>query len=305
MATVAQVVPGPVGLMVALKLRQNSHLAKNQNGWEFMQYRTGRRKRLLCAAAYMRSALELALLFAAGTFGASAYAAHPLLTEDTATQGEGNSQLELTVDAFRDRLAGTDVRGVQSTALYSYGVSRTADLQIGLPYLRVAENGEDARALARGSSDLSVDLKWRFIERDAVSVGFKPGITLPTGDEEKFLGAGHVTWGALLVGSYESGAVAFHSHAGYRYYDNVVDLRTSLWHFSIAATWQVVDPLKLVADLSRDTNPEPGSSSHLDYLIIGAIWTPVKNLDLDIGYRHGTSGAALDRGVLAGMTLRW
>lgn len=253
----------------------------------------------------MTSALKLALVVVAGALGAGAHAAHPLLTEDTGTQGRGNSQLELTVDAFRDRLAGVDVRGTQSAAVYSYGVTEASDLQIGLPYLRVEENGEDAHALARGSSDLSIDWKWRFIERDALSIGFKPGITLPTGDEKKFLGAGRVTWGALLIGSYERGAVAFHSHVGYRYYDNVVDLQTSLWHFSIAATWKVVEPLKLVADLSRDTNPVPGISTPLDYLIIGAIWTPVKNLDLDIGYRRGTSGAALDRGVLAGMTLRW
>lgn len=236
----------------------------------------------------------------------SARAAHPLLTEDTGTQGKGNSQLELTLDAFRDRLAGVNVRGAQSAAVYSYGVADPADLQIGLPYLRLDEDEPaNQRTLTRGINDVSLDVKWRFYERGAFSLGVKPGITLPSGDEKKFLGAGRVTWGALLIGSYEPGAVAFHSHVGYRAFRNTLGLKTSLWHVSVATTWQVVERLKLVADLSRDRNPVPGFSTPLDYVIVGAIWTPVKNVDLDIGYRHGASGPALDRGLLAGVTLRW
>ena len=76
---------------------------------------------------------------------AAARAAHPLLTEDTGTQGKGNSQLELTLDAFRDRLAGVDIRGAQAAALYSYGVADPVDFQVGLPYLRVKENEGDRR----------------------------------------------------------------------------------------------------------------------------------------------------------------
>lgn len=253
----------------------------------------------------MSRALSFGILLLAGAFGAGAQAAHPLLTEDTGTQGKGNAQLELTLDAFRDRLAGTKIRGVQAGAVLSYGVAEPADLQFGLPYLRVRETEDERRTLVSGMGDVSLDLKWRFFERGALSVGFKPGVTLPTGDEKKFLGAGRVTWGALLIGSYEPGRVAFHSHVGYRYYDNVVDLKTSLWHFSVASTWQVAESLELVADLSRDSNPVPGHSTPLDYVIVGAIWAPLKNLDFDIGYRRGASAPALDRGLLAGVTLRW
>jgi hypothetical protein len=253
----------------------------------------------------VRRALIRAIASAAVGFCTGAQAAHPLLTEDTGTQGRGNSQLELTLDAFRDRLAGVNIRGAQAAALFSYGVAQPADLQIGLPYLRVRENEGARRTLLSGINDLSLDLKWRFWESGALSLGVKPGLTLPTGDEKKFLGAGRVTWGALLIGSYAPGTVAFHAHVGYRYYDNVVDLKTSLWHVSVASTWQVAESLKLVADLSRDTNPVPGYSTPLDYVIVGAIWSPLKNLDLDVGYRHGASGPALDRGLLAGVTLRW
>jgi len=257
--------------------------------------------RLLRAAS-----LALGVPAAIAATAAPSFAAHPLLTEDTGTQGKGNSQLELTYDGFRDWLAGVKVRGAQSAALYSYGFVDPADLQIGLPYLRLDEDQQGGRrVLTRGINDLSIDVKWRFYEDGAFSLALKPGITLPTGDADKYLGAGHVTWGALLVGSYEPGVLAFHSHVGYRRYNNTIGAKTSLWHVSAAMTWQVVEPLKLVADLSRDSNPVPGYSTPLDYLIVGAIWSPLKNLDLDVGYRYGLSTPALDSGLLAGVTLRW
>ena len=254
----------------------------------------------------MIRALALSNLAALCVLVGTARAAHPLLTEDTGTQGRGNSQLELTLDAFRDRLAGVNVRGAQSAAVYSYGIADPADLQLGLPYLRVDENEDGGRrTLTNGINDLSLDVKWRFFERGALSLGVKSGITLPTGNEKKFLGAGRVTWGALLIGSYEPGPLAVHAHVGYRDFRNELGLKTSLWQGSVAATWEVVEQVKLVANLSRDTNPVPGFSTPLDYLIVGAIWTPVKNVDLDIGYRYGASNPALDRGLLAGVTLRW
>jgi len=251
------------------------------------------------------SIASIVFLWLAAT-AVTARAAHPLLTEDTGTQGKGNSQLELTYDGFRDRLAGVKVRGAQSAGVYSYGLAEPADLQLGLPYLRLDEDEPGARRrLTSGINDLSIDVKWRFFDHGEFSLGIKPGITLPTGDANKFLGAGRVTWGALLIASYEPGAVAFHSHVGYRNFNNTIGAKVPLWHVSAAMTWQIVERLKLVVDLSRDSNPVPGYYKPLVYVIGGAIWSPTKNLDLDIGYRYGASRPALDQGLLAGVTLRW
>jgi hypothetical protein len=249
-------------------------------------------------------AVAFALASAATLWPGAARAAHPLLTEDTGTQGKGNAQLELTFDGFRDRLAGVKVRGAQSAALLSYGIADPADLQIGLPYGWLEEDDGQRRS-TRGVNDASIDIKWRFFERGAFSLAVKPGITLPTGDADKFLGAGRVTWGALLIGSYEPGVLAFHAHLGYRDFRNTIGAKTALWQATGAMTWQVLEKLKLVTDVSRETNPVPGYSTPLDYVLVGAIWTPRKDLDLDIGYRYGASKPALDAGVLAGVTLRW
>ena len=257
--------------------------------------------------AYVKGRLAPRVLAAAlAAASPFAKAAHPLFTEDTGTQGKGNSQLELTYDGFRDWIADVKLRGGQIAAVYSYGLVDPADLQIGLPYLHLDEDPQGGRrVLTRGINDLSIDLKWRFVERGAFSLALKPGITLPTGDADKFLGAGRVTWGALLIGSYEPGALAFHAHAGYRHFNNTIGAKTSLWQVTGAVTWQAIESLKLVADVSRENNPVPGYSTPLDHLRVGAIWTPLKNLDLDIGYRYGLSKPAIDSGLLAGVTVRW
>jgi hypothetical protein len=59
----------------------------------------------------------------------AAHAAHPLITEDTGTQGAGAFQLELTGERARDDdLAPGVLRAFRRAAVLSYGVADTADL---------------------------------------------------------------------------------------------------------------------------------------------------------------------------------
>jgi len=235
----------------------------------------------------------------------AARAAHPLLTEDTGTQGEGNYQLELMVDKTRDRPAGVSVRELQTAAVLSYGLRENMDLQFGLPHVRLHVHDAAGRHESSGLLDASLDLKWRFFERDALSLAVKPGITLPTGDEDRGFGSGRVTWGSLLVLSYAPGPWTLHSHLGYRRNNNSVGERQDLWHLSVAATYQAAEQFRLVADLSADTDPARGSRGTQRYRILGFIWSPMPSLDIDAGLKHGHGEAATDRAVLFGLTFRW
>ena len=247
----------------------------------------------------------LAAAVSSALFTARADAAHPLITEDTGTQGKGRYQLELFGERTRDEIPSLVVRATQATAVLSYGVADSADLQFGIPYQKQTEDDGIAQSSTRGRQDASIDVKWRFYEKDGFSLGFKPGITLPTGDEQKGLGSGSVTWGALLIGSYEPGPLAFHSHLGYRKYRNTVDSRESLVHVSGALAYKVTPDLKLVTDLSWDTNPSKTSNKAVRYVIVGAIWSVVPEFDLDIGWRRGYGESAIDRAFLLGAALRW
>jgi hypothetical protein len=240
----------------------------------------------------MRSVLfALAILVASVPV---ARAAHPLITEDTGTQGSRHWQLEVFGEEGRERASGARLE--QYYAVFSYGIAEHADLQLGLPRLREA---------ASGWGDAALDLKWRFFEKDALSLGLRPGVTLPTGDEQSGLGAGHLGWGTLFILSYEPGPLALHSHLGYKRNRNSLGERESLTHFSVALAYKVAGSLKLVADLVRNSNPDPAASGAERYLVLGAIWSMTKDFDLDVGVKSGHGSAALDEAFLLGGTWRW
>jgi hypothetical protein len=109
------------------------------------------------------------LLFCVGAI--DAHAAHPLITEDTRTQGAQRFQLEVFAEQLEERATRRDQEVY--TGILSYGIAETADVQAGVPWYR---SGPD------GVGDASLDLKWRFYERNALGIALKPGITLPTGD---------------------------------------------------------------------------------------------------------------------------
>lgn len=225
------------------------------------------------------------------------HAAHPLVTEDTGTQGAGGWQLEVNAERSRDRIEGVAERAWQPAATLSYGPIDTIDLQLTVARL-------DVRGGARGALDTALDLKWRFYESGALSFALKPGLTLPTGDENEGRGSGDATWGALFIASYELQRWAFHGHAGYRRNRNRLAERESLWQLAGALGFEATPALDLIVDISFDRNPDPGSRRELRQTVLGVIYGATKHLDLDAGIRRGND-PAIDRALLFGVTLRW
>lgn len=221
-----------------------------------------------------------------------ARAAHPLITEDTGTQGAGRYQLEVFAEEREARTTRRDIEVY--TGVLGYGIGETADVELGLPLYR---DGPD------GVGDASLDLKWRFFERNAVSLALMPGITLPTGDERDGRGTGKTTWGSLIILSYAPGAVAVHAHAGFRRNENKLNERESLRQLAAAAIYRIGD-VRFVGELTRETNPVPGGGT-VRYTTLGAIWSLTRDLDLDIGWRNGNGSAPIEEALLLGATVRW
>lgn len=221
-----------------------------------------------------------------------AQAARPLITEDTGTQGAGRYQLEASAEEREERATRRDIEVY--TGVLSYGIGETADVEIGLPLFR---DGPD------GVGDASLDLKWRFFERNAWSLALKPGLTLPTGDERDGRGTGKTTWGSLIVLSYAPGAIAVHAHAGLRRNENKLNERESLRQLAAAATYRIGD-VRFVGELTRETNRVPGGGT-VRFATVGAIWSMTRDVDLDIGWRQGNGSAPIDEALLLGATVRW
>lgn len=232
------------------------------------------------------------LLLALGLAAGAVHGAHPLVTEDTGTQGAGGWQLEVNSEWLREESA----RAVLPTATLAYGVTEAIDMQLTTAYLDI-EGGSS------GVLDTVIEAKWRFHERDPLSLALMPGVRFATGDETRGMGAGRTGWGVRAIASYEpKGDWALHAHAGYTENRNRIDERVSLWEIAGALVWQASASLKLAIDLSALSNPAGGGA--LRQVVLGAIYAVSDDLDLDIGVRW-SSEAAVDEVLLAGVTLRW
>ena len=83
------------------------------------------------------------------------YAAHPLITDDTGTQGKGKFQIELNSEYAHEDEDGAEADTTEIAAILSYGVTDTMDIVLGLPYqyLRVKEDW--IATTEEGVSDIS------------------------------------------------------------------------------------------------------------------------------------------------------
>lgn len=232
-------------------------------------------------------------------------AAHPLITEDTDTLGEGGWQLELGNEYITLRSAGAERDLVLTTAALSYGLSEHTDLIVTVPHLRIGADPLTGEAGGHGLVDVGLDIKWRFYEHGPLSFALKPGATFPTGDTQRALGTGDTVWSLFLVSSYKLEEWNFLLHLGHVHHNNTFNERVDLWHASAAVTWQATDQLKLIVDTGTNRNTERFATDDPVFVIGGLIYSPVENFDLDLGYRTTAVEGSREHALLAGMTLRW
>ena len=167
-------------------------------------------------------------------------ASHPLITEDTETQGTGRFELEINSEFSDDEEGAFDETEGEVAVGLSYGLAENIDIVLELPYgwYTVKEHGLTV-ADADGVGDLSLEIKWRFFEYEdrGLSIALKPAITLPTGDDEKGLGNGEVSGGGKLIVSKEGVLGKLHFNLGYMrnaygLEEDDILLRNDIWHAS-------------------------------------------------------------------------
>jgi hypothetical protein len=230
-----------------------------------------------------------------------ARASHPLLTDDTNVLGAGVWEFEVHGERARRDAAEGSSKSTEVLTKLAYGLAETLDVEVELPYLRETVDG----AVTSGRGDAALAAKWRFYEREGgFAMALKPGVFLPTGRDELGLGAGRTRWGASLLGAYERGSIELIGHVAYVHNRNEIGERVDLWHLSAALRWAASERLKLVADLARESNPDPMARA-FDELVFGLTHAARPNIDLGIGLKYGLNEPADDRGVRAGVKLRW
>jgi hypothetical protein len=233
------------------------------------------------------------------------YAAHPLITDDTGTQGKGKFQLELNSEFSHEDEDGTAEDAFEFASILSYGLTDSVDVVLGIPYqfIRLKEDGQ--KDTENGLSDISLEFKWRFYEKNGLSLALKPGMTLPTGDDDKGLGAGKVTYSAFFITTKEIEPWEFHLNLGYIRNENKADERKNLWHASLAAVYGITEKLTLVGNIGLERNVDRNVNTNPAFILGGLIYSISENLDIDFGVKGGLNKPEADYSVLAGLAWRF
>jgi len=230
------------------------------------------------------------------------FGAHPLITEDTGTQGRGNWQLELTAEFGHEENAGAEDDTGDFAAVLAYGLRDNLDLMLTLPYSHMVSG---TTTTTNGFSDIGLEAKWRFFEEGGLSVALKAGAIFPSGDESAGLGTGKSNFSANFMTSYEAGPWGYHLHLAYFSNRNVHDERDGIRHASLALTYLAMENLRLVADLGNYTTADRAYDEDTRFLTLGGIYGVNDDFDIDIGLRHGLSDPETDTTLLLGIALRF
>lgn len=236
------------------------------------------------------------------------FAAHPLITDDAVTLGQEKAQLEVTGEYGYDKNGGVTARAFDVEATVTYGLLNNLDIVCGIPTHHIktkidaTPSDPENKTTEDGFGDISCEAKWQFFKGEPFSFALKPRITLPTGDHEKGMGTGRVTYGAYFISTGKFDPWAVHFNLGYTENENKLDERKGIWHVSVATEFAVDDRLKVVANVGSEKNTDKASGTNPIFAMGGVIYTIQKNLDVDCGVKVGLNAPETDIAVLAGIT---
>lgn len=262
----------------------------------------------------MKKLLTVLLAVYSLTSATLAFAAHPLATDDAGTTGRLKFQVETSVEFGREKeTTGGIITKSDSQALnisITGGLFDSLDLVISFPFSwqQVKENGLKKYDNG-GLNDLSMALKWRFLEIGPASFAVKPSITFPSGDYNRGLGAGRPAYGATLISTVEFKPVALHANVGYTHQKHTDadsdSMRESLWNFSLAGSVEVVKNVQVVAEIGTASNGDRRSATWPVFMTGGVIYSVIENLDLSLGGKGDLTTVETDIALLAGVTFKF
>lgn len=254
-----------------------------------------------------RSAPKTQIAVAAlALYATAASAFHPLITDDTGTQGHGGNQIEL---------AGTTTTADEGKAregafAYTRGLSDGLDAFIELGRQRLSPDGGSS---ASGPSNPSAGVKWRFFENEnKTSLAVKPIYVFPLSAEREAagMGSGKASYelSLILTQEMEWGAVHANLLGGRnRFKDQTVAEDEKVRHFSVAPVWNVDEQWKLAVDLGAEHVVSASQRTRSRFGELGAIYSPNADLDFGLGFirTRDQDSRARTKSATAGITWRF
>ena len=227
-----------------------------------------------------------------------AFAAHPLQTEDTGTQGAANVEIENGLS--QERFGSRTVTVYQPQLSVGLSASIDAIVQPSVAWLHAP-----GRPMVSGAGDTNLDAKWRFWGRDRWSMAVRGGLSAPTAQDGLGLSDSGSSEHALLVATWHDAPTTVHANVGLTHGPRAPGTRTSVAGLSAALMQAVGDRLVVAVDTGLQQDADASRRTWAGSLLGGVIWTARPGLDLDVGCQRSVNTAAVDRRWLAGLTYRF
>jgi len=257
----------------------------------------------MISKSILSSFFTLALL--TSFMSSSVFASHPLITDDTGTQGKGKFQFELNGERSRDKNGGVKTTETALAAALTYGIINELDIVVNAPWIKADADDSVQKTSENGVSDVSIEAKWRFMEKGGFSLALKPGITLPTGDEKKDLGAGKTTYSLFFITTKDLKPLLFHVNLGFIRNENNNNNEVNIWHASFATEFSVTEKMRIVANVGGEKNPDKTVDKDPAFILGGIVYAVSERFDVDFGVKAGLTSAEPDFTALAGITTRF
>lgn len=240
---------------------------------------------------------------AALALASAAHGAHPLISEDTATQGHGHIELEL----------GTQTSHVEGAARIreldpqlSYGARDDLDVILRPSYFRLGGAAADAAGRRSGFGATALDVKWRAAAHGSWSIGTRAGVDLPTASDG--LGARQPGAHALAMATYDAAPLVATMNVAYTRLPRDAtdpDQRRNVWRLSAGALLALSSTVRLAGDLALARAAETTERGWPAIAVIGLIVHTPMGFDVDAGYQLPLNRIAPSGAWLLGATLRW
>jgi hypothetical protein len=244
---------------------------------------------------------------------APAFGAHPLLTDDTITQGKGKTQIEMSYQYDSNNDDGIKTEASRPKVQLTYGLLDPLDVILEIPYLFIQQTQGGVTTSNDGIGDVTLSMKWRFYgeKEKGLQFAIKPSVTFPTGDEAKGLGFGREAYGITFISTFEREEWCVSANLGYLYNDYGLQssrdaYRPSIWSASLSGQYEPVEKLWLVGEVGVLSNPAViMSDTPLAFINVGVIYELTKSVDLDVGYKYGLTKPAVDYTISGAVTVRF
>lgn len=227
----------------------------------------------------------------------AAQAGHPLVTDDTGTQGVGHSQIELNTDWT----GGNGYDGQVADFTYTHGLTDRIDVALDVPSMLSSP---------AGFNDVEIGFKWRIAEKGGASLAITPTLSLPTANQQRGLGDGKINPGITLIGSYVDGPWTWLTNVGlvsnyYRLQAFRTANREIVRRASTAVLYALNSRWSLATDLGISQNTSRFDKGNPAFILVGAIYSPNQTIDLDAGLKFGLNDAGPSHQAGVGLTVHY